>query len=369
MAEHRELRVALKEARRWVVKIGSRSIIGEPGAGMRFDRLAEEISMLRGGGREVVVVSSGAVALGCQRLGLHPRPRALPRLQAAAAAGQSMLMDAYEAAFGRFRITVGQVLLNHSDVEDRDRFLNARAALDALLELGTVPIVNGNDTVAVDETRFGDNDQLAAIVATLIGADLLVLMTNVEGLLDEAGERVPLVQDLKTVEHLVRPEKSAEGLGGMESKLQSAFRATKRGVPVVLADARDPEVLLRVAGGDDVGTLFLPQGAPLPSRKHWIAYALKPRGSIVIDAGALAAIGEGKKSLLPAGILGVRGDFDPGDAVRILGPSGDEVARGLVRYGLRDVARLAGGRSHEIEARTGHHAGDVIVHRDDLVMI
>ncbi|MFW6050917.1 MAG: glutamate 5-kinase [Myxococcota bacterium] len=359
------IRQALTEARRLVVKIGSRSLAHDR---QRFAQLAHQVAAQREAGRTVVLVSSGAVALGGERLGLGGRPKSIARLQAAAAAGQSQLMRAYEDAFAPHGIPVAQVLLTHADMADRDRYLNARAAIDSLLELGAVPIINENDAVSVEEIRFGDNDQLAAMVATLVGADALVLLTDVEGVLDADGQCVRLVSDPTEVAHLVRAPADDVGLGGMASKLESARLATRRGVPVIVADARDARVLERVVGGEPVGTLFLPRGARLASRKHWIAFTLKPRGAILVDAGAAEALHAYKRSLLPAGVVGVSGDFDAGDAVRIVGPDGVELARGLARYAMRDVARLAGARTTEIEGRIGRYGGDEIVHRDDMVV-
>jgi glutamate 5-kinase len=357
----------LTDVKRIVVKIGTKSITGEAG---RFAHVAKQVAALCALGKQVVMVSSGAIALGFPRLGLSTRPTQMAELQASAAAGQSRLMHAYEEAFAVHAIEVAQVLLTHDGIADRKFYLNARAALDALLGHGCVPIINENDTVAVDEIRFGDNDQLAAMVAALVGADLLVLLTDVEGLLDREGKRISIVSDVEAVRELVRPHAAGGlSLGGMESKLEAARRASLRGLPVVMADARNAEILSQIVAGDDVGTLVLPQGSPLASRKHWIAYTLKPRGSILVDAGAAQAVCRQNGSLLPAGVLGVRGDFSQGDPVSILGPDGKEVARGLSRYPLADVARLAGARGPEIEARLGRYAGDAIVHRDDLVVL
>jgi glutamate 5-kinase len=361
-------REELREARRIVVKIGTKSITaGERG---RFDDVARQVAALRAQAKQAVVVSSGAIALGFPRLGLKARPTQMAELQASAAAGQSRLMHAYEEAFEPYDIEVAQVLLTHDGIADRNLYLNARAALDALLAHGCVPIINENDTVAVDEIRFGDNDQLAAMVATLVGADLLVLLTDVEGLLDGEGKRIARVNDVEEVKALVRPHQAGGlSLGGMESKLEAARRASLRGLPVVIADARDPNVLPSILTGEDVGTLVLPKGSPLASRKHWIAYTLHPKGSLLVDNGAVRALVERQSSLLPAGILGVRGDFAAGDPVRILAPEGREIARGLCRYGMQDIARLAGARASDIAGKIGHYAGDAVVHRDDLVLL
>jgi glutamate 5-kinase len=358
----------LGDARRVVVKIGTKSITA--GDGGRFASMAGQVAGLGARGKDVVVVSSGAIALGFPRLGLKSRPTQMAELQASAAAGQSRLMHAYEEAFAPHGVEVAQILLTHDGIADRDMYLNARAAIDALLAHRVVPIINENDTIAVDEIRFGDNDQLAAMVAALTGADLLVLLTDVQGLLDDDGNRISIVRDVEEVKSLVRPHQAGGvSLGGMESKLEAARRAALRGLPVVIADARDATVLEQVVAGADVGTLVMPKGSPLASRKHWIAYTLKPRGSVLVDAGAAHAMRTRQSSLLPIGVVGVRGDFAQGDAVSIVGPDGAEVARGLTRYAMPDVARLAGARATEIEARLGHYAGDAVVHRDDLVVL
>lgn len=368
-------RASLKDARRIVVKVGSRSIVGasldegaRPGGG-RFAQIAAEVAALRAEGRAVVIVSSGAVALGRGRLGYSAKPRAVAELQACAAVGQSLLMRGWEQALGAHGIAVAQMLLSHADLEDRERYLNARAALDALLELGAAPIINENDTVAVDEIRFGDNDQLAAMVCTLAGADLLVLLTDVEGLIDASGARVPLIEDLEAARALVSEARGDVGSGGMSSKLDAARRAARRGVPVVIADARDPRIVEKTIAGEDVGTLVRPRGARLASRKHWIAFTLRPRGDLILDEGAVAAVREGRRSLLPAGIVGVRGHFSPGDLVILRDLRGAEIGRGLTRYGTEDVAKLAGARTADIEDRLGYHGPDEVVHRDDLVVM
>jgi len=360
-------RSALKAARRVVVKVGSRALTeGETG---RFAALASQLAGEREAGRQCVLVSSGAIALGRRRLGMAQRPQKIAHLQAAAAAGQSLLMHAWEEALEPFGVGAAQVLLTHGDLANRDSFLRARAAFDALLELGALPIVNENDTVAVDEIRFGDNDQLAAMVATLVGADLLVLLTDVPGLLDAEGAVVTAVHDPEEAARLVRPAVGDVGTGGMGSKVEAARRATRRGVPVVLANAAEANVLARILQGEELGTLFLPEGTKLPSRKHWIAYTLTPRGTLLVDDGAAMALKLGGKSLLPAGVVGVRGDFDAGDAVRVLDGSGVELARGLTRYATRDVARFAGEQTREGDARSGQTAIGEVIHRDDLVLI
>jgi len=361
-----QARAALKETRRVVVKVGSRALTEGEG---RFAALASQLAGERQTGRQCVLVSSGAIALGRRRLGMAQRPQKIALLQAAAAAGQSLLMHAWEEALEPFDVGAAQVLLTHGDLANRDSFLRARGAFDALLELGALPIVNENDTVAVDEIRFGDNDQLAAMVATLVGADLLVLLTDVAGLLDAEGNVVSAVTDPEEAARLVRPTVGDVGTGGMGSKVEAARRATRRGVPVILAHAAAANVFTRVLAGEQLGTLFLPEGTKLPSRKHWIAYTLTPRGTLLVDEGAATALKLGGKSLLPAGVVGVRGDFEAGDAVRVTDLSGRELARGLSRYGTRDVARFAGQQTREGDARLGQVAIGEVIHRDDLVLI
>jgi len=360
-------RRALSSAKRVVVKIGSRAIMsGDDG---RFQMMADQAAELIRRGHSIVIVSSGAVGLGCKRMGITGRPKALPMLQAAAAIGQSRLMQAYEDAFSKHGIPVAQVLLTHAAVKDRERYINVQRAMDALFELGCVPIINENDAVSTEELKFGDNDQLAAMVAPLVSADLLVLLTDVEGLLDDNKMRIPVVSDPEQVRQFIWQHSSNVSLGGMLSKVGAAERALRGGLPVVIGPASDTHVLQRIMDGEDIGTLFLPAGVKLASRKHWIAFALKMRGVITVDDGAARALVQHKRSLLAAGITGVRGEFEADDAVSIESGDGRELARGLVRYDVSDVRKLLGARSDEIEQRVGHFVGEEIVHRDDLVVL
>jgi glutamate 5-kinase len=318
--------------------------------------------------RSFVIVTSGAIAIGCERLGYRSRPKEMARLQAAAAAGQSVLMRRYDEAFAEVGLTVAQVLLTHSDLADRERLNNAREALAALLEAGAVPIVNENDTVATDEIRFGDNDQLAAMVTPLVGAEVLVLLTDVEGVLDAEGNRISEMTD-RAQTAAVRAQAEQMGSGGMQSKVDAARKATRSGAAVVVARAAHPDVLLAVVAGADVGTFFCPQANALRARKHWIAYTLRPRGTLLLDDGAARAMRDGKSSLLPIGIAGVRGQFNPGDSVRLVALDGHEVARGLTRLGALDVVRAAGRKGKDLEILFGLDGRDlVVVHKDDLVL-
>ncbi len=355
-------RAALARARRVVVKIGSRSLAADPGV---FGRLAATIAGRQG--TSFVVVSSGAIALGVQKLGYKARPKEMAKLQAAAAAGQSLLMQAYEDAFGKRGLAVAQVLLTHADLADRTRANNARAALGALLDAGAVPILNENDSVAVDEIRFGDNDQLAAMVAPLVEADLVVLLSDVEGLLDKDGARVAVVHDVaRDAAPHVRPSSGTVGSGGMASKVEAARRATLAGANVVVADARADGVLDAVLAGEDVGTLFVASADRLSAKKFWIAFTLRPRGDVLLDRGAADAVRAKGKSVLSVGVLGVRGDFRAGDAVRLVDVEGREIARGLARSGAADAALVAGKAREELPDDLQELA--VLVHADELVV-
>jgi glutamate 5-kinase len=358
-------REAVGKARRVVIKIGSRALSSEREI---YDRLAAGVAEAHAAKRSVVMVSSGAIALGTQKLGLAGRPKEMALLQAAAAAGQSVLMRLYEEAFGRRDLAVAQVLLTHADLADRTRANNAREALAALLEAKVVPIINENDTVAVDEIRFGDNDMLASMVTPLVGADLLILLSDVPGLLDANGERVRLVRNVtREARPLVTSATSASGTGGMASKVEAARRAMLAGASVVVADARDAGTVSSILSGADVGTLFLPHPQRIQARKHWIAFTLRPRGAILLDQGAVAAVVERGRSVLPVGVLGVRGQFGPGDAVTLVGPDGREIGRGLARLGASDAAAMAGKKSEDLAALRGDD-DVVVVHRDDLVL-
>jgi glutamate 5-kinase len=355
-------RTAVARARRVVIKIGSRTLSG--GADV-FDRLATTVAARRT--TSFVIVSSGAIALGMKKLGYRTRPKEMARLQAAAAAGQSLLMRAYEDAFGARGLSVAQVLLTHADLADRTRANNARAALGALLEAGSVPILNENDSVAVDEIRFGDNDQLAAMIAPLVDAELVVLLSDVEGLLDAGGRRVPLVTDvaLEALPH-VRKAKDGVGTGGMASKVEAARRAMLGGANVVVADARDSGALESVLRGDDTGTLFVAAHERLGAKKYWIAFTLRPRGELLLDDGASDAVRSKGKSVLSVGVRGVRGDFGAGDAVRLVDGDGREVARGLARCNAAQAAAVAGRARAELPEALAEFA--VVVHADELVV-
>ncbi|MFT3692647.1 MAG: glutamate 5-kinase [Kofleriaceae bacterium] len=360
-------RALLQAAKRVVIKCGSRLIAESPAS--RPATIADQVVELKKRGVEVVIVSSGAIALGIGRLKLAARPTELPGLQAAAAVGQSRLMQHWEHAFSAHGIEIGQVLLTHDDMGDRRRFLSARLTLRALLDHGCVPIINENDTVATEEIKFGDNDQLAALVCNLISADALIILTDVEGVRDATGVRMPIVRDIeREAAPVAGGSTSGVGTGGMASKVGSARIVTRQGVPAVIAPGREQDVLVRVLRGDDLGTLFVPPKKELNARKHWIAYGAKPSGTVEVDAGAVTALTEKMKSLLPAGIVAVTGDFEAGDTVSIV-HAGREIARGLVAYGAEELVAIRGMKSAAIAAKLGVPSVAEVVHRDDLVIV
>jgi glutamate 5-kinase len=358
-----------------VVKIGTNALTNATGRFHRphFERLAKEL-LDATRGRELVIVSSGAIALGVERLRLPARPKDIPGKQACAAVGQSRLMRAWEEALDP-RV-VAQVLLTHSDVQDRRRYLNARHALERLIADGVVPVVNENDTVSVDEIKFGDNDTLAGLVAGLVGADCLVILSDVDGLYDADPRKTPGAKLISRVDGVTRAmlataggAGSTVGTGGMATKLRAAQRVTELGVRCVIAAGQRPGTLARVLSGADEGTLFEPQHGRRDARDAWIAHALKPKGALVVDAGARAAVVERKKSLLPSGVREVRGHFAHGDPVDLCDEHGDVFARGLAAYGADELRKLAGKRSAQIEATLGYRGLDEAVHRDDLAVL
>jgi len=359
----------LAGVRRLVVKIGSRLLAESPAA--RPSAIADQVATLRGRGVEVVIVSSGAISLGVRALRLSGRPDNLPQLQAAAAVGQNRLMQQWQHAFAAHDLVIGQVLLTHDDLGDRARFLSARNTLRALLDLGVVPIINENDTVATEEIKFGDNDQLAALVCNLASADLLVMLTDVEGVRGADGVRMPIVRDIEREAAPVARSSTPDGVGsgGMASKVGSARMVTRTGVPAVVAPGRHPTVLVDVLAGEDVGTLFTPGANVLSARKHWIAYGARPLGRLVVDDGARRALVELGKSLLPRGIVRVEGSFGLGETVSVTTVQGFEFARGLAAYHADDLRKIQGLRSADIEATLGYRSLDEAIHRDDLVLL
>jgi glutamate 5-kinase len=375
-------RAAAARARRIVVKVGS-SILTRDGKLRHrvFGEIARQVSELQGAGRELVVVSSGAIAIGSRRLGWTHPGRSIPEKQAAAAVGQIGLVEIYQRRFAKLGKQVAQVLVTREGLEAREHFLNARHTLLKLLELGVVPIVNENDTVATEEIRFGDNDNLSATVVNLVAADLLVILTDVDGLWQdppEPGARAPRAGSppIFDVIESVTPQvlraaqgaSSVFGRGGMTTKLEAAQAAARGGASTAVCNGLAKDVLLRVAAGERVGTLFL-AGQRLASRKHWLAFTMRTRGELVIDEGAALAVVKRGKSLLPAGIQEVRGKFGMGDPVAVIDARGTVLARGLVAYSSDEIRRIAKLPAREIRPVLGYSNGDEVIHRDDLVLV
>ncbi len=363
----------LHGARRVVMKIGSAVLAGSPHV---FRRVAEDVKALRAGGREVVIVTSGAVALGMKALGLDERPATIPEIQAVAAAGQLNLMFNYKKAFSGAGLLMGQVLLTHDDFSERKRFLNARNTAMALLKMGLVPVINENDTVATEEIKLGDNDELSALVTNLVNAELLVILTDIDGLyesdprVDPNARRIPLVRD---VDGLCGDDSCSGagplGSGGMRTKTLAARTAAHFGVPTVIASGLDLEVIKKIFEGRATGTFFMPSERGLTSRKHWIAFSTRPTGRVFVDDGAKRALLEGKKSLLPSGITGVDGDFEAGEVIHCVDSDGMEFARGLTNYSSGEIQSIKGLKSRDIEEKLGYKVYDEVIHRDNLVVL
>jgi glutamate 5-kinase len=366
------LREQITGARRLVVKVGSSSLTDARGAldPARVERLVEALAAARAQGQDVVLVSSGAMATGMGPLKLKRRPSDLASKQAAASVGQSLLVGHYGTFFARHGITVGQVLLTVEDVARQDHYRNALRTFTRLLELGVVPIVNENDTVATHEIRFGDNDRLAALVAHLVGADALVLLSDVDALYTAHpsaahAAKISLVTDIDDLDVDTEGRGADVGTGGMTTKLQAARIATASGIPVVLAAA---ESAVEVLSGAPVGTLFLPTGKRRARKLMWLAYASITQGDLVLDAGAVKAVTERKASLLPAGIVEVRGQFDAGDPVKLVTEAGQVVARGLVNFDSEELPAMIGRSTRELGESLGEHFDRAVVHRDDLIL-
>lgn len=370
-------RATIKGAKRVVIKVGSAVLTLQSGGlnGGAFRDLASHIAGLMKKEIEVTLVSSGAVAAGMGKLGLTERPKSIPEKQAAAAAGQSSLMGMYEKVFEVHDMNVAQVLLTHEDLSNRHRYLNARNTLSTLLSYGVIPVINENDTVVVDEIKFGDNDNLSALVAGLIDADLLLILTDIEGLYDKdprfnADARlVPLVEKIDgQVEHMAGGVGTSIATGGMITKIQAAKKASSIGIPTIIASGRDMQNIERVFASEKTGTLFLSQSEKLTSRKHWIATVLKPKGKIIVDEGAREALINKGKSLLPTGISGVEGDFGIGDAVLLEDKAGNGFGQGLAGYTHAEILLIMGHRSSRIEVILGYRYCEEVIHRDDLVI-
>lgn len=368
----------LRKVNRIVLKLGSYVLTT---SSWKLDRkvltdVTGTVAGARSTGREVLLVSSGAIAAGMGVLGMKERPRVIAQEQAAAAVGQIRLMGIYERMLRRYGLTAAQVLLTHDDLRSRERFLNARRTLFSLLEFGAVPVINENDTTVVEEIRFGDNDNLASLVTNLVQADILVILTDIDGLYDRdpracAGARlIPVVEKIdRAVESLAMGTHHTISRGGMATKLSAAKTAARFGIPTIIANGKCPGNLERILAGEPVGTLILPQQNKLASRKHWIAYMLKPRGVICVDEGAKQAMLLHRRSLLPSGIISSQGDFDAGESVSCRDSNGVEFARGLTAYSAREIEKIRGMKTSQIKDIVGRDTSVEVINRDDLVTL
>lgn len=367
----------LLSTKRWVIKIGS-ALLTRPGEGLDVERirwLSGEIAELRKQGKEVVLVTSGSVAAGMQQLGLRRRPKALHQLQAAASVGQMGLINAYATACKQYGIHTAQILLTHSDLADRGRHLNARSVLHTLLQMGILPVVNENDTVATDEFRFGDNDTLAAMTANLVEADVLVILTDQDGLFDSDPRLNPHARMLAAsaasnpnLDAMAGDSKGELGRGGMATKLAAARRAARSGAITVILSGKQPHNLRYLAAGQGVGTLLWPDVKPIKARQQWLAGHLLPKGRLVLDDGAVAVIKQHGRSILPVGVRQVEGEFRRGDLVLCIDLYGREVARGLVNYNADEAVQIMGQPSQEIQGLLGYCGEPELIHRDNLVV-
>ncbi|AGB41879.1 glutamate 5-kinase [Halobacteroides halobius DSM 5150] len=371
------MRKKIKEAERIVIKIGSSTLTyqnSKLNLG-RIEKLIREIVNLKNQGKEVILVSSGAVAAGYGRLKLEASPGTIPEKQALAAIGQGTLMRTYQTIFSEYGYQVGQVLLTQKDLTDRKRYLNSRNTLYQLLDYNVIPVINENDTVAVKEIKFGDNDTLSALVSSLVGADLLVILSDIDGLYtadprnDDSAKLISQVEEISSeIEELAGGAGTDRGTGGMATKIDAAKIATKAGLPLVIANGSLDQVVTKISEGEDLGTLFLPDSG-MTSREQWIAFNLDIAGKIVIDEGATLALTKEGGSLLACGIVEARGEFSVGDVVDIIDQSGSRIAKGLVNYDQPEVDKIKGFQSEEIKSRLGYQAYDEVVHRDNLVLL
>jgi len=371
-------RQQLANSKRWVIKIGS-SLVTDDGRGLDAAAIkdwTEQITQLRHQGKEILLVSSGAVAEGMVRLNWDTRPKALHELQAAAAVGQMGLVQSYESNFQRHDILSAQILLTHDDLSDRGRYLNARTTLRSLLDLGVIPIINENDTVATDEIRFGDNDTLAALVANLVEADALIILTDQQGLYSEDPRKNPDAEFITTGQandsRLHKMASSSGGIlgqGGMSTKLSAAQRAARSGTATLITSGRNNNALLGISNAEENGTLLLPDSEPMAARKQWLAGHLKVCGHLTLDEGASNVLKKSGKSLLAVGVTSVSGNFVRGDMVACINHEGKEIAHGLVNYNALETAKICGKSSNEIETILGYVDEAELVHRDNLVLI
>jgi len=372
-------RATLKDVKRIVIKVGSSTITYGNGKRnfSRIDRLAREIADLANQGKEIILVSSGAVAVGVDRLGLAAKPKTIPGKQAAAAVGQGVLMHTYEKTFAEYGQIVAQVLLTRMDSVDRHRYTNSRNTFLALLEHKVIPIVNENDVVAIDELKIGDNDNLSALVAGIVDADLLIILSDIDGLYtanpqnDPNAKLVPEVTDITPeIEASAGDAGSKVGTGGMFTKIQAAKMATSSGINMVIASGEEKDAISRILEGEEIGTLFVSRENRLQFRKRWLAFGARIAGKIVVDDGCAKAVRKaGGCSILPAGITDVEGEFEAGNTISVVNKNGHELARGLANYSSEELDMIKGAKTSEIENILGHKHFDEVIHRDDLVIL
>ena len=372
-------RAKLKEAKRIVVKVGTSTLTYASGRLnlKQLEKLVRQLADLYNAGLEVILVTSGAVGAGVGRLGLKAKPRTIPERQAVAAVGQGLLMQVYTKLFSEYGINTAQILLTREDMSDRRRYLNARNTLLMLVdEYRVVPVINENDTVATEELqlRFGDNDTLAALVAGLVGADLLLLLSDIDGLFtgdphkDTQATLIPEVKEISPSIWAVAGEAGTDrGTGGMITKLEAARIATRSGIMMVLASGEEPNCITRIMEGEAIGTVFLPNQEALVQRERWIAFAGQPQGAVVIDPGAVTALLQGKKSLLPSGVSGVQGRFEVGDIIRVLDQTGTEIARGLSNFSSEEIEKIKGVNTARLPEVLGYKTYEEVIHRNNLV--
>lgn len=370
-------RAVLGKAKRWVVKIGS-ALLTDDGRGLSHELIASivaQMAALKSQGLELVLVSSGSVAEGMTRLGLKQRPAHLHELQAAAAIGQMGLVQAYETCFQSHGLHTAQVLLTHDDLSDRKRYLNARSTINTLIDFGVIPVINENDTVVTDEIRFGDNDTLGALVANLVDADALIILTDQQGMYDKDPRQdasASLISEMAandtSLDAMAGARAGSLGRGGMVTKLRAARLASRSGANTVIAGGRIEQILMRLRQGEDVGTLLFPDTSRQMARKQWLAGHLQTRGQLVLDEGAVRVLQQGGKSLLPIGVVEARGEFRRGEMVACLDLSGAEIARGLVNYDAQDARRIVKTASSEIANVLGYCHEPELIHRDNMVL-
>lgn len=365
-------RASLKDSKLVVIKIGTSSLVDSSGIldPSRFKKITDEISsIIKTKDIRVVIVTSGAIAAGAKQLNINRPLKTIQEKQAAAAIGQGLLMKEYDNFFSKKGLTTAQVLLTRDAIDDRHRYINCRNTLDQIIKFGAVPIINENDTVSVEEIKVGDNDTLSALVANLIGADMLILLSDVDGFIQDGAVLKTIEKITKEIEAGAKGSGSSFGTGGMHTKIEAAKICSSAGIPMVIAGWRQEEVISRIISGEELGTFFVPGTSKMESKKRWVLSGKKSSGKLIVDDGAMKALLSGGKSLLPVGIKEIKGRFEQGDVVSITGPDGREIGRGVTNYNSEEASMIKGKKSGEIEAIRGDLPGEEIIHRDNMVML